>query len=139
MQCEVCGNEYAHAFTVVRNDERFVFDCFECAIHALAPNCAHCGCKIVGHGVGRDEEIFCCDHCLRMASSPDADDADEVEVELEVDESDGDDDDEDEEDDEDDDVDDDEDDDDELDGDDGDGEDRQGGADAIGTVRGRRR
>jgi hypothetical protein len=82
MQCEVCGNDYAHAFTVVRNDEHFVFDCFECAIHALAPSCAHCGCKIVGHGVDRDDEIFCCDHCLR-ATDGEMDDA----VDLEVDEA----------------------------------------------------
>jgi hypothetical protein len=26
------------------------FDSFECAIHAMAPSCAHCGYKIVGHG-----------------------------------------------------------------------------------------
>ncbi|HZF03874.1 MAG TPA: hypothetical protein VE932_06035 [Patescibacteria group bacterium] len=29
-KCEVCGN---------------------CAIHRMAPTCAHCGCKVVGHGV----------------------------------------------------------------------------------------
>lgn len=92
MQCEVCGNEYSHAFTIVRDEERFVFDCFECAIHALAPTCANCGCKIVGHGVDHDEEIFCCNHCLRMAAG-DVDDEDEDEdeedddVDFEVDEA----------------------------------------------------
>jgi hypothetical protein len=80
MQCEVCGNEYAQAFTIVRDDERFVFDCFECAIHALAPTCAHCGCKIIGHGVEHEQEIFCCEHCVRAAAG-DADlDADDVEL-----------------------------------------------------------
>jgi hypothetical protein len=48
MQCEVCGNEYKDSFTVNFGDETYAFDCFECAIHALAPTCAHCGCKVIG-------------------------------------------------------------------------------------------
>ena len=43
------------------------FDSFECAIHALAPSCAHCGCKIIGHGVEAGEDVFCCAHCARHA------------------------------------------------------------------------
>lgn len=39
------------------------FDSFECAIHALAPVCAHCGCRIIGHGVEAGETIYCCVHC----------------------------------------------------------------------------
>ena len=66
MQCQVCGNHYDNAFTVTLADESFVFDCFECAIHALAPTCAHCGCKIIGHGVEHEDEIFCCEHCARQ-------------------------------------------------------------------------
>jgi hypothetical protein len=31
----------------------------------LAPRCVHCGCRIVGHGVESDGEIFCCAHCAR--------------------------------------------------------------------------
>ena len=27
------------------------FDSFECAIHAMAPRCAHCQCHAIGHGV----------------------------------------------------------------------------------------
>ena len=30
------------------------FHSFECAIHALAPNCAYCGYRILGHGVEAD-------------------------------------------------------------------------------------
>jgi hypothetical protein len=41
------------------------FDSFECAIQALAPACAHCGCKIVGHGVEQGGTIFCCAHCAK--------------------------------------------------------------------------
>lgn len=63
MQCEVCGNEYDKSFTVTRDGRSHTFDSFECAIHALAPTCAHCGCKIVGHGVESDETMFCCAHC----------------------------------------------------------------------------
>lgn len=63
-KCEVCGNDYDKSFTVMVGDERHVFDSFECAIHALAPKCAHCGCMIIGHGmeVG-DGEFYCCAHC----------------------------------------------------------------------------
>jgi hypothetical protein len=61
--CEVCGNDYDKAFTVDREGESHTFDSFECAIHALAPTCAHCGCRVIGHGVEVGDEIFCCAHC----------------------------------------------------------------------------
>jgi hypothetical protein len=61
--CEVCGNDYDKAFTVTRGGESHVFDSFECAIHALAPVCAHCQCRIVGHGMETDGKFFCCAHC----------------------------------------------------------------------------
>ncbi len=63
--CEVCGNDYDKAFRVVQNDRTHVFDSFECAIHALAPRCTHCGCSIVGHGLEADGEFFCCAHCAK--------------------------------------------------------------------------
>ena len=40
--CEVCGNEYDKAIQVTKDGQEHVFDSFECAIHALAPVCAHC-------------------------------------------------------------------------------------------------
>jgi hypothetical protein len=43
------------------------FDSFECAIHALAPSCAHCGIKIVGHGLEAAGDIYCCEHCASEA------------------------------------------------------------------------
>jgi nitrite reductase/ring-hydroxylating ferredoxin subunit len=61
--CEVCGNEYDKAFEVARDGESHTFDSFECAIHAMAPRCAHCGCAIIGHGVEADGQVFCCAHC----------------------------------------------------------------------------
>ena len=51
-QCEVCGREYDKTFEI-DDGTTHVFDCFECAIHALAPECAHCGCRIIGHGVAQ--------------------------------------------------------------------------------------
>jgi nitrite reductase/ring-hydroxylating ferredoxin subunit len=61
--CEVCGNDYDRSFEVVMAGKAHVFDSFECAIHALAPKCEHCGCRIVGHGVQAGESIYCCAHC----------------------------------------------------------------------------
>jgi Rieske Fe-S protein len=61
--CEVCGNDYDKAFEVTMGGSTRTFDSFECAIHALAPSCAHCGCRVVGHGVEADGQIFCCAHC----------------------------------------------------------------------------
>lgn len=63
--CEVCGNDYDKSFEVMRGGERHTFDSFECAIHAMAPRCAHCGCSIVGHGVEADGTIYCCAHCAK--------------------------------------------------------------------------
>ena len=62
-QCEVCRNDYDKSFQVMMGGQAHVFDSFECAIAALAPQCAHCGCRIVGHGVEAAGKIFCCAHC----------------------------------------------------------------------------
>lgn len=66
-QCEVWGNDYDKTFEVVMTGKSHVFDSFECAIHALAPTCSHCGCKIVGHGVEIDDSFYCCAHCADKA------------------------------------------------------------------------
>jgi hypothetical protein len=62
-QCEVCGNEYDKSFEVVLLGKTHTFDSFECAIHALAPRCTHCGCHIVGHGAEAGGKLYCCAHC----------------------------------------------------------------------------
>jgi hypothetical protein len=64
-RCEVCGNEYDKSFEIRIQGSTHVFDSFECAIHALAPECEHCGCPIVGHGVEDDGRMFCCVHCAK--------------------------------------------------------------------------
>jgi hypothetical protein len=66
-RCEVCGNEYDKAFRIERDGESHTFDSFECAIHALAPTCEHCGCRVIGHGAEIDDRIFCCANCAHEA------------------------------------------------------------------------
>ena len=61
--CEICGNDYDKTFEVRINGKTHVFDSFECAIQGLAPVCAHCGCRIIGHGVEADGVFYCCAHC----------------------------------------------------------------------------
>ena len=62
--CETCGNEYKNSMEVIVGGQSHTFDSFECAIQALAPTCAHCGCRVIGHGVdGEGEQVFCCSHC----------------------------------------------------------------------------
>ncbi len=66
-RCETCGNEYNRTFTVTIHGQTHTFDSFECAIQMLAPTCAHCGCRIIGHGVESQTAIFCCANCARQA------------------------------------------------------------------------
>jgi hypothetical protein len=65
--CEVCGNEYDKTMEVTVAGATHVFDSFECAIHALAPQCDHCGCRIVGHGIESDGAMYCCAHCAAQS------------------------------------------------------------------------
>ncbi len=68
-RCDVCGNDYDKSFEVSGPAGRGTFDSFECAVHKLAPDCAHCGCKVVGHGVEEGGRIYCCANCARQAGS----------------------------------------------------------------------
>jgi len=65
--CDVCGNDYDQAFTLQQGERRGTFDSFECAIHAFAPTCAHCQCRIIGHGIQAGDTIYCCANCARHA------------------------------------------------------------------------
>lgn len=73
-RCSVCGNDYDKAFQVQMGGETHTFDSFECAIHKLAPVCAHCGCKIVGHGVESNATFYCCAFCARESGVKGVDD-----------------------------------------------------------------
>jgi hypothetical protein len=66
-RCDVCGNDYDKSFTVTQRDKTMTFDSFECAIHAMAPHCAHCDCRIIGHGIEAQGRMFCCANCARHA------------------------------------------------------------------------
>lgn len=68
-RCDQCGNDYDKAFQVTTSDTTRTFDSFECAIQAMAPQCAHCGCRIVGHGVEDGDSIYCCAHCARQSGT----------------------------------------------------------------------
>ncbi|WP_278261924.1 hypothetical protein [Nocardia sp. AG03] len=65
--CDTCGNDYARAFTVSREGDNWTFDSIECAASKLAPSCAHCGCRVLGHGLEADESVYCCANCARRA------------------------------------------------------------------------
>jgi len=63
--CDVCGNDYDKAFRITQGKKTMTFDSFECAIHAMAPHCAHCDCRVMGHGVEAGGGIYCCAHCAK--------------------------------------------------------------------------
>lgn len=69
-RCETCGNDYDKPLEIRYRGRAHIFDSFECAIHRLAPHCAHCGCAVIGHGVQSGDDIYCCAHCARMVGAP---------------------------------------------------------------------
>jgi hypothetical protein len=76
-RCEVCGNDYDKSFEVRlagEGDLAHTFDSFECAIYAVAPACAYCGCKIIGHGVEAGGSFYCCAHCASQSGVDDVKD-----------------------------------------------------------------
>jgi len=66
-RCEMCGNDYDKTFTITIAGQSHTFDSFECAIHTLAPRCAHCACKVIGHGVEVKGTFYCCAHCANVS------------------------------------------------------------------------
>jgi hypothetical protein len=62
-RCETCGNDYDKAMSINLAGASHTFDSFECAIQKLAPTCAHCRCRIIGHGVEAGGKMYCCAHC----------------------------------------------------------------------------
>ncbi|GIL18076.1 MAG: hypothetical protein BroJett040_18270 [Oligoflexia bacterium] len=73
-QCAACGNRYDKPIEITYNGRTEYFDCFECAIHVLAPKCVDCGVSIIGHGVEADGVMFCSAHCARMHGEMDLSD-----------------------------------------------------------------
>jgi len=65
-KCDICGNDYDKTFQITQQGRTLTFDSFECAIHAMAPTCAHCACRILGHGVEEGGKVYCCAHCAKQ-------------------------------------------------------------------------
>ena len=65
-KCDACGNDYDKSFQILAQGKTYTFDSFECAIHMLAPTCANCGVRIIGHGLEKNLRMFCCDHCAEL-------------------------------------------------------------------------
>jgi hypothetical protein len=65
--CEVCGNDYDKPMQISLGGSTHTFDSFECAMHALAPRCEQCGCRVLGHGVEAPDSIYCSAHCAHQA------------------------------------------------------------------------
>jgi hypothetical protein len=40
----------------------------------LAPTCAHCECRIIGHGVESNGTFYCCAHCAHVSGVKGVDD-----------------------------------------------------------------
>jgi hypothetical protein len=72
MRCDTCGNDYDKTFKVIGPQGEFIFDSLECAIQKLAPTCAHCRCRVIGHGVETEGTIYCCEHCERQGRAAEA-------------------------------------------------------------------
>ena len=67
MECDVCGNDYDKPLHIEYQGSEHTFDCFECAISALAPACKWCDVRIIGHGMEAGGEMFCCASCAERA------------------------------------------------------------------------
>jgi tRNA(Ile2) C34 agmatinyltransferase TiaS len=76
--CAWCHNEYDKTFDVTYDEKTYTFDSFECAITMLAPTCAQCGCRMIGHGNEVDGRFYCCASCARKAEPTDMHDRDSV-------------------------------------------------------------
>jgi hypothetical protein len=61
--CERCGNDYDKSFEVRIGGQNHTFDSFECAIATVAPQCSHCGTRIIGHGMEARGKYYCCQNC----------------------------------------------------------------------------
>ena len=66
-RCDACGNDYDKSFEVKMADRTATFDSFECAINSMAPKCAQCGNRIIGHGVEAAGTMYCCAHCAHRS------------------------------------------------------------------------
>jgi len=69
--CMTCGTDSDDAFTVTWEGRTAAFDCIECLATMVAPICAHCGCRILGHSLVVDGGRYCCPHCAQATRTGD--------------------------------------------------------------------
>jgi len=70
--CEHCGERDGDLMEIRFQGRTRIFDCFECAIHAMAPPCRHCGSRVTGHGIQAEGGMFCSPHCADAGRTVDA-------------------------------------------------------------------
>ncbi len=63
-RCEVCGLATRSPIRVIANGATHTFDSYQCAIHRLAAECEHCGCRILGRSLESEGRHFCSSECL---------------------------------------------------------------------------
>jgi len=61
--CEHCGGRDGDLMEIRFQGRTRTFDCFKCAIHAMAPLCCDCGSPVIGHGIQAEGRMFCSPHC----------------------------------------------------------------------------
>jgi hypothetical protein len=47
-------------------------------MHKLAPQCSHCGCRVIGHGVEELGAVYCCASCARLEGRKDLKDRGDI-------------------------------------------------------------
>lgn len=69
--CYSCRSKRQNTFRIfLKNGRSFEFDCFECAIRALAPHCQRCGLEVLDRGIEVGESIFCGVPCAWAEAFP---------------------------------------------------------------------
>lgn len=64
--CLNCGNSHDPLMTITYGRLSGEFDCFACAINALAPRCTLCGQPVTEHVTVIDQDVYC-GNCAALA------------------------------------------------------------------------
>lgn len=67
--CYFCANDYDEAVQSQVEGLDYWIDSFESSNQTLPPQCAACGCQIIGQGVQEGSTLFCCAHCAKGAGA----------------------------------------------------------------------
>jgi hypothetical protein len=69
-RCEVCGFATRSGIRIIAGGVTHLFDSYQCAIHRLAPECEHCGCRILGRPLEVQQRPYCSPECLAAVQHP---------------------------------------------------------------------